>query len=228
MNFLSHFYFDRHSEDPHLILGTVLPDLIRNARNEWKLHPEKNAELFSIPSYENSMLRGWMRHLEVDRYFHNSDFFNYHTAQIKKAIVPALKNSVVRPSFLAHISLELFLDSLLLTEGHIQTDNFYNHLRQSDRIAIKRFLEINQIDDTAHFYKFFDRFMESKYLESYRETGHILYALNRICMRLWKNPMSEDELKELKEVLSNYRDEFMGDYMDIYEYIGKKLKASKT
>jgi hypothetical protein len=41
MNFLSHFYFDRHSEDPHLVLGAVLPDLVKNARKDWNLHPER-------------------------------------------------------------------------------------------------------------------------------------------------------------------------------------------
>lgn len=228
MNFLSHFYFDRYSEDPHLVLGVVLPDLVRNARKDWKLHPERHAEFISIPSYENSILQGWKRHQEVDRHFHNSDFFNYHTAQIKKAIVPVLKNSVVRPSFLAHISLELFLDSLLLTESHIQTDHFYDHLRKSDHLAIKGFLEINQIDDTPHFFKFFDRFMESQYLESYRKIDHILYALNRICMRLWKNPMTENELLELTGILGNYRQKLMRDYMDIYEFIDKKMIPFKT
>lgn len=227
MNFLSHFYFDRYSEDPHLILGTVLPDLIRNARNDWKLHPEKHAESFAVPSYENSIVRGWMRHLTVDRHFHNSDFFKNHTSAIKKAIVPVLKNSLVRPSFLAHISLELFLDSLLLTENHIQTDTFYHQLKQSDHKAINRFLEMNHIEDRAHFFKFFDRFMESKYLEKYREIDHIVYALNRICMRLWQNPMSENELHALTEVLGDYRDKFLNDYMDIYKFLGKKLRESK-
>ena len=223
MNFLSHFYFDRQSEDPHLILGTVLPDLIRNARNNWRIHPEKNAQSFIIPSHESSILKGWRRHLEVDRHFHNSEFFYDHTAQIKKTIVPTLKNSVVRPSFFAHIALELFLDSLLLTNSHIQTNIFYAHLRHSDRMAINRFLEVNQIDDTPYFFKFFDRFIESKYLDSYREIDHIVYALNRICMRLWENPLNENELLELTEILYHYREKHLGDYMNIFEYIDKKM-----
>lgn len=223
MNFLSHFYFDRHSEDPHLILGSVLPDLIRNAKNNWRIHPEKNAQSFINPSQESSILEGWRRHQEVDRHFHNSDFFNVHTALIKKAIVPVLKNSVVRPSFFAHIALELFLDSLLLIDSRIQTTSFYNHLRHSDRIAINRFLEINQIDDTAHFFTFFDRFIASKYLDNYREIDHIVYALNRICMRLWDKPLNENELLELTDILNNYRENHLGDYMDVYQYIDQKM-----
>jgi hypothetical protein len=47
MNFLSHFYFDRHCDDPHLVLGAVLPDLVKNARKDWNLQPERKAEEFS-------------------------------------------------------------------------------------------------------------------------------------------------------------------------------------
>ena len=106
MNFLSHFYFDRHSQDPHLVLGTVLPDLVKNARKDWNIHPEKKVELFT-GNIDKAILKGWKRHLAVDRHFHNSNFFFAHTSTIRERIAPALQDSVVRPSFLAHISNKL-------------------------------------------------------------------------------------------------------------------------
>lgn len=222
MNFLSHFYFDRHSEDPHLVLGAVLPDLVKNARKDWNLHPERNADLFSS-NFESSILKGWRRHIIVDRYFHNSAFFAQHTAGIKKAILPALKYSVVRPSFLAHISLELMLDSTLITENHIQTPDFYSHLRGSDREAINSFLTLNNIDDTTHFFNFFDKFILSNYLESYRESHNIMYALNRICMRIWKDPLNESEILALGDILKDYHQNMLGNYTEIFEEIDVKL-----
>jgi acyl carrier protein phosphodiesterase len=225
MNFLSHFYFDRHSEDPHLVLGAVLPDLVKNARKDWNLHPERNSELFNS-DFESSILEGWKRHMIVDRHFHNSVFFAEHTSEIKKAIIPALKNSVVRPSFLAHISLELMLDSTLLTENHIQTVDFYSHLRQSDREAINRFLKLSSIDDTTQFFNFFDKFIQSNYLETYRESYNIMYALNRICMRVWKDPLTASEIINLSDILKNYQQNMLGNYMEIFEEINLKLMES--
>lgn len=225
MNFLSHFYFDRHSEDPHLVLGAVLPDLLKNARKDWNLHPERNAERFSS-NFESSILEGWRRHMIVDRNFHNSDFFSEHTSGIKKAIIPALKNSVVRPSFLAHISLELMLDGTLLTENHVQTVDFYSHLRQSDREAINRFLKLNNIQDTSQFFIFFDKFIQSNYLESYRESQNIMYALNRICMRVWKDPLNDSEILVLGDILNDYHLNLLGNYMEIFEEINVKLVES--
>jgi len=225
MNFLSHFYFDRHSEDPHLVLGAVLPDLVKNARKDWNLHPERNSELVNS-DFESSILEGWKRHMIVDRHFHNSVFFAEHTSEIKKAIIPALKNSVVRPSFLAHISLELMLDSTLLTENHIQTVDFYSHLRQSDREAINRFLKLSSIDDTTQFFNFFDKFIQSNYLETYRESYNIMYALNRICMRVWKDPLTASEIINLSDILNNYQQNMLGNYMEIFEEINLKLMES--
>ncbi len=222
MNFLSHFYFDRQSKDPHLVLGAVLPDLVKNARKDWNLHPERNKSHFNS-NFESSILEGWRRHIIVDRHFHNSVFFAEHTSGIKKAIIPALRNSVVRPSFLAHIALELMLDSTLLTENHIQTVDFYTHLRLSDREAINRFLKLNGIDDTTYFFIFFDKFIQSNYLETYRESHNIMYALNRICMRVWKDPLTEGEILILGDILNQYHQNLMGNYMEIFEEINVKL-----
>ena len=223
MNFLSHFYFDRYSEDPHLVLGTVLPDLVKNARKDRNIHPEKNEHLFASPS-EKAILDGWKRHLKVDRHFHNSGFFIEHTRQIRKAITPALSNSIVRPSFLAHIALELLLDSNLLIMEHVRTNDFYSHLRESDREAVKSFLRLNKLDDTDHFFIFYDKFINSGYLENYREHHNLVYALKRVCMRIWDNPLTDKEVLELNKILNDYNQNLLGNYMDIYEEIHLKLQ----
>ncbi|MGB4775981.1 MAG: hypothetical protein WBP45_12460, partial [Daejeonella sp.] len=112
MNFLSHFYFDRNTQDPNLVLGTVLPDLIKNARKDWNLYPQKREDRFIHSQEMTSLLTGWKRHLQVDCCFHSSKFFAEHTRAIRLLIAPVLEDSVVRPSFFAHIALELMLDSI--------------------------------------------------------------------------------------------------------------------
>lgn len=222
MNFLSHFYFDRHTSDPHIVLGTVLPDLVKNARKDWNLHPQKNETLFT-GSFERSILKGWKRHLAVDRHFHNSGFFIKHTNAIRTAIAPTLVHSQVRPSFLAHIALELMLDSILLTENVVDADHLYSNLSQSDRPALHNFLELNMLDDTPHFFKFYDQFLEARYLHSYRETHNIMYALNRICMRIWPEPMSDTQILQLSAILIGYHENLQKCYMEIFDEINSIL-----
>jgi hypothetical protein len=205
-----------------MVLGTVLPDLVKNARKDWNLHPEKKEALLT-GTIEKSILSGWKRHLVVDRHFHNSGFFIKHTNAIRTAIAPVLVHSPVRPSFLAHIALEIMLDSILLTDNIIDADHLYSNLRQSDRTALNNFLELNMMDDTVHFFKFFDNFLEVRYLNSYREAHNIMYALNRICMRVWPEPLNDTQILQLSAILLSYHEELQGCYIGIFEEIDSVL-----
>ncbi len=223
MNFLSHFYFDRHYTDPQFILGSILPDLLKNANKNWNLHPDKLAESFNEDDRLIKILEGWSRHIQVDRIFHSSEFFMQHTREIKIEIAPLLVNSPVRPSFLAHVSLELLLDNLLVSNRIIDADDLYSYLRKIYRPALQKFLEFNGIADTPLFFNFFDRFIRSAYLKSYNEMDHLMYALTRICMRLWDDPINDSQRRELSGVFQKYREKLSGSFMDIFDKINTEL-----
>jgi hypothetical protein len=223
MNFLSHFYFDRDTNDSNLVVGIVLPDLVKNVNKAWNLHPEKKPELFQATDSLQSIYAGWKRHLKVDQYFHSSTFFAEHTHRIKGAILPVLINSTVRPSFLAHITLELLLDSLLITDNVLDAHDFYNHLKSADRDSLDDFLVKNHIGETSKFFKFFDEFNKVSYLHSYNEAKSLVYALNKICMRLWPDPLNENQKQDLHQVLIDYKEYLRSDYIQIFEDISVRL-----
>lgn len=201
----------------------VLPDLVKNARKDWNPRPERKQTLFTGDEKLFSLLEGWKRHLAVDKHFHSSDFFCSHTRTIKSIIVPVLENSLARPSFVAHIALELMLDSLLLTEGIIEAGSFYEALSDANRPAVEKFLRLNGITDTALFFHFLDNFISSEYLNAYRDHEHIVYALGRICMRIWTEPFTESQKLRLTEVLVAYIDILKGHFLSIFLEIEEKL-----
>lgn len=220
MNFLSHYYFDRNTTNCYHILGTVLPDLLKNADKTIILHPEKlqhqNAAI-------NSITRGWNKHLDVDRYFHSSDFFATHSHQLKKELTPVIATSPVKPFFLGHIAVELILDNLLLTTGKITVDDFYDHLKGCDNTIIEEFLVAAGIKDTTRFFRFYEGFKKDGYLHTYAETQQIAYALKRICMRVWENPFTIEQEKQMNTVLTAYRQQLLPHFMAIFDEIGGKL-----
>jgi acyl carrier protein phosphodiesterase len=223
MNFLSHYYFDRENQDAHTVIGTVLPDLVKNAHKDWNFYPQKSEDLFRDDPTLNAILTGWKRHLKVDILFHSSDFFNRHTANLKQVLLPILTDSPVRPSFLAHIGVELLLDHLLVSERKIAIDAFYDHLNNVDEQALIIFLEKCGASDTEQFFKFLNSFRASRYLLSYQKLENISYALQRICMRLWSHPFHEETVTQLTEKLTLYKKELEKDYLTIYEEIEWKL-----
>lgn len=220
MNFLSHFYFDRETTDCYFVLGTVLPDLLKNADKTIVLHPEK---LHHPDARVNSIIAGWNKHLDVDRYFHSSVFFAAHSHQLKKELAPAIAGSPVKPFFLGHIGIELIIDNLLLTTGKITVDDFYNHLRGCDNDVIEDFLTSAGLKDTTRFFRFFEGFKRDGYLHTYSETEQIAYALKRICMRIWENPFTPQHEAQMNQVIIAYRLLLLPDFMSIFHEIEGKL-----
>ena len=223
MNFLSHFYFDRENTNSYEVLGIILPDLMKNANKNWNIHPEKNEQLFNSSPHQKSIIKGWKRHLEVDQLFHNSDFFKYHQHQIKLVLRDALKDSPVKPFFIGHISLELLLDSLLITEELISVDLFYQHLNKIEKAEMDLFLSLNKIDDTDPFYKFFNNFIKERYVYSYADESKIAYAIRRICMRIWENPFSDAQENAITERLINYKKNLSEEFIIIFDEVENQL-----
>ncbi|WP_293789461.1 ACP phosphodiesterase [uncultured Pedobacter sp.] len=223
MNFLSHYYFDRTNSDANVVMGTVLPDLIKNAVKEANLYPQKNEFIFKGNPDEESLLLGWKKHLAVDLLFHSSNFFLEKTTELKQLIKPIVENTTVRPSFLAHIGLELLLDHLLVEQNLIQVNHFYENLSAVKKESLSDFLEHCNFKNPELFFNFLEKFISSKYLLSYQKLENISYALNRICMRLWPKTLEEKQLQQLTFELGIFKTALKNDYMDIFEEIEKKL-----
>ncbi|MFD2337635.1 hypothetical protein ACFSNA_14655 [Pedobacter mendelii] len=223
MNFLSHFYFDRFNNNSNVVMGVVLPDLVKNASKAANLYPQKNEFLFIGNIDEESLLKGWKRHLAVDLVFHSSQFFLEKTAVLKKLIIPVVENTPIRPSFLAHIGLELLLDHLLIEHNLIHVNHFYDKLSEVNKSSLRDFLEHCKLKNQEAFFKFLDQFISSKYLLSYQKLENISYALNRICMRLWPETLSEKQINEITFQLSIFKEILQKDFMEIFDSIESKL-----
>jgi hypothetical protein len=223
MNFLSHYYFDRDTSPLMRVyhtLGTVLPDLLKNADKNITLHPEK---LHHSDPEINDIITGWQKHLEVDRYFHSSYFFVTRSGKLRVLLSPAIQGSPVKPFFLGHIALELILDNLLITTGKVSVDDFYDHLVGCDTAKIKTFLNFSGLQDTDRFFRFFEKFKSNRYLGTYADTNQISYALKRICMRVWDDPFTPEHESKMTTVLSAYRDGLLDSFMPIFDLIEYKL-----
>lgn len=223
MNFLSHFYFERKNTNDYIVMGVILPDLVKNAHKDWNLHPQKSEGLFMADPNLNSLLIGWKKHLEVDKKFHSSPFFIEQTAELKQLILPVLDSGPVKPFFLAHIGLELVLDHLLLTRNLVNADTFYIQLTEAHSPALAQFLILAEIPDLAQFEKFISNFISSRYLLSYQKIENITYALHQICKRLWNNPFTEEQLSQLTVQLETFSLQLENNFLSIFDQIEKEL-----
>lgn len=225
MNFLSHYYFDRDTTNCYFTLGTVLPDLLKNADKTIVLHPEY---LVHTDARVNSIIAGWNKHLLVDKYFHSADFFLTHSHNLKNLLAPVITESPVKPFFLGHIAIELILDNLLITTNEIKVSEFYDHLDSCEDDVIREFLDFAGMKNPDVFFRFHAEFKRSRYLNTYINIEQITYALKRICMRVWRNPFTPQQEAAMTTILLDYRLGLMANFKSIYHEIGAKLQAEET
>ncbi|MCO4292417.1 hypothetical protein NF867_06030 [Solitalea sp. MAHUQ-68] len=223
MNFLSHYYFDKDSINAHFVLGLVLPDLTKNFNKTWNIHPQKFIEQLSANAQLMEIYDGWQKHLLVDKLFHSSAFFKQETDKLKQFITPLLSGTLVRPFILAHIALELMLDSLLIENKKVDIQQFYTHLRDINQHTLVEYLRINAINQPESFLNFYNKFIENAYLYSYTDYSKLVYALNRICYSVWGTNFSEETKTELEQVLLQYKTELISKFTDIFDEITTKL-----
>lgn len=224
MNFLSHYYFERNSTNSYEVLGCLLPDLVKNADKSWNIHPEKLDEKFYNSEHEKALLKGWKKHLAVDRIFHNTPFFFFHQHELKKVVTEIISDTPIKPFFVGHIALELCLDNLLITQYKINIENLYNHLESTDKKEIENFLLRNGIKNPEKFSAYFDSFKKEKYLKNYIKISGLSYAIKRICMRIWEKPMTNIQENELTETLSIYISHLKENFMIIFDEIELQLQ----
>lgn len=223
MNFLSHFYFTQNKNDPYLSLGSILPDLLRNYDGSWNIKPEKETEKFNKNQEFTSLMKGWNLHLHVDKQFHSSSSFTQESSALRKELVSIFTRLPIRPFFLAHVGYELTLDSLLIQNGLVKTDDFYKEIGDCDPRVIQNFLIDAGIKNPSGFLVFLDSFIKSRYLESYREPKNIIFALDRIGRRVWSEPFNEDEIKKSILVFQDLKESMNHTYINVFKEIKKSI-----
>ncbi|MEO1451190.1 MAG: hypothetical protein AAFV07_16790, partial [Bacteroidota bacterium] len=144
MNFIAHYFLDRNLDDSLFFAGVSTPDLVsifdRNIRLKAKRMPlimENEAT-----QEELSFYNGVMRHFEVDRIFHTSEFFKSEVKLLCDAFTYHLGEKVVkRDYFVAHILFELTLDKVLIQQNAFLIDDFYAHLESRPLEELVRLTE---------------------------------------------------------------------------------------
>lgn len=223
MNFLSHYYFERYTPVSEVVLGCLLPDLLKNVDKSYNFHPHRfEATLFVHPNPMH-ISEGWYRHVEVDKIFHSSPFFMEHNHLLRRKIEGALEGLPIRASFMAHIAIELILDHLLIKNELVKPIRLYEHLDHVQRPVIASYLRVIGLEDPAKFLAFYDRFISSRYLLDYARFENLSHALFSICKRIWTFEVTEIHHAKLTEQLSAYTEDYLKNFKEVFNYVQDRI-----
>ncbi len=187
MNFVAHYFLDRHRRESDFAIGVATPDLmsIYNAGLRVKYHHVYGIEDSVKNGEHGTFFNGVIRHFEVDRIFHSSEFFFQETRWFSSKLAEALhQETIPRKFFVSHVLLELILDKVLIREHPGILDEYYNHFDNADNKVIRLATESVTGHSLPNYENFLRKFRENEYLFHYTEWNHILFVLKRILRRV--------------------------------------------
>jgi hypothetical protein len=213
VNFLAHGF--RHVGDPWLVAGTALPDWLRMLDRRSRLRPDDVApRQDDADARVASLARGVLRHFDDDRRFHGSAAF----AQTRRAVADLLRSALPeseghRPSFVAHVLLEIQLDASLDAASPGVLDAYYAALASLDPDDVDEVVRRVDPDRPARLPDLLRRFVDERFVEEYRDPALLLRRLDRVVRRVRQPPLPErlvEALPATRALVDARREQLLG------------------
>ncbi|MFY8020451.1 MAG: hypothetical protein ACOVP1_04610 [Bacteroidia bacterium] len=194
-------------------MGLILPDL---ARGLVKKYHEIGEE---YPSAYHELLAGCYSHLEDDKKFHASHFFEKGTRVCLEAIKMSNDlQQINRKWFLGHILFEMLMDRLLVKHYPRIGKQFYADLHHVDPEVLGGFLELQGVKETERMLRMFHYFKQSAYILNYTDNNLFGYSLSRVMMRAGLPEISFHERRDLLKLVIDLEENWFAEvYSRIFE-----------
>ena len=208
MNFISHYFLDQHSDqtDSFFFVGISTPDLISNfdRRIRLKAGTLSKVEPSDARPEADSFFKGVVRHFEVDRIFHSSDFFYRETHFLAQLLRERFGDQVKRSNFVAHILLELILDRVLILRHNDLLFSFYSHFERSD---VPELVELTEwiVQQTIPGYgEFLEQFAQKRFLYRYVNQWYLIRVLKGILAQIGIRNATYLDSEEFMTIFESY------------------------
>ena len=189
MNFLCHAlpYLDR----PLMVAGTAVPDWLSvvdrrvRARGKWA-----REHLESDDSDLREVAAGIVQHHHDDRWFHGTRAFAETNLQLAVQLRDLLPGDAgFRPSFVAHILVEMLLDALWIRDDASLAKRYYDLLRTVSAERVQRCVNRITGQPTERLADLIERFIEIRFLYDYLDQAKLLMRLNQVMRRVGLAPL---------------------------------------
>ena len=207
MNYFAHGR--DYLNDPCFLAGTAIPDWMNVVDRKARLR-SKRAALFvdhADPQLA-AVAAGVMQHHHDDDWFHRTRVFAELNLQIVgeiRRVLPA--DDTMRPRFLAHILVELLLDSALIEEDLPRLDQYYQVIDSLDGQLVEDAFNEMAPRPVQGLERFIGLFSAERFLYDYTDDGKLLKRLNQVMRRVQLPLLPATTCDLLKSVRPLVRDQ---------------------
>lgn len=229
MNFLSHYYFHNDKNDNYFTVGLTMPDLLSFHSNGIRLTKKILQKLYLKETDYNikSHIAGMFMHLDLDSWFHTSDFFKKNVLFLQNKYVEYNEKKEQFPNFYSHIILEVLIDKYLLTIQPDIADNFYASYKSFNFEKAAILFAGFENFDKSKFMTFTNDMANSSFLKEYTDNNSFASILTRVSRRIGI-PMflKIDNEKFISFIKSSY-DELKNEIINLINYIKSDFHLNK-
>lgn len=225
MNFLSHYYLDRHHPSAYFKLGLVLPDLVRGYNRTMRKavaahHP-------TLPQHQ-ALKHGLQKHRDADRVFHALPQFAALQLSLKQELEKRqLIEKLPRSYFLAHVAIEMLIDkNLLKLYPQIHVEFYADLTTVSQPIVENYFAEIGCKPMASVFFDNFNLFTERRFLKDYPSDEKFTEILLMAWYRATGNKAGKEVRESLQEALLAVENKHAALLVSTLEIVNQQLKIA--
>jgi hypothetical protein len=189
MNYFSHAL--PFLDDPYFVAGTAVPDWLGVADRGARVRAKNVEPLLADPDPIAAAIAGGLRqHFRDDAVFHRTRAFAESTLELSAAIRRLLDADVgFRPSFLAHLLVEVLLDWTLAEEHTGTLDGYYRALEAVDAAAVQEAVNRMATQPTDRLAPMIFLFRQERILWDYGRDDKLLVRMNQVMRRVGFTPL---------------------------------------
>ncbi len=191
MNYFSHAL--PFLADPYFVAGTGVPDWLAVVDRGVRVRAKNVEPLASHPHHETAAVaQGLLQHFRDDSQFHKTRAFAETTLELSAAVRRVLAaDTGFRPSLLAHVLVEVFLDWTLAEDNPGGLDAYYRALEAVDPPSVQEAVNRMSANRTDRLAPMILLFCRERILWDYGQDDKLLERMNQVMRRVGFPPLPE-------------------------------------
>ncbi len=202
---------------PYYAVGASLPDWLAAADRKCRVRRKRAVDWVDDEDpIVAEVAGGVVQHLKDDHWFHTSGVFRDFEMKFAIEIRDIYDGDTsMRPGFVAHVMVEMFIDSWLQQNFPGQLERYYQLIAEVDPQKVQEAINRFATKPTELLVPAMDRFISERFIFDYVTDEGAVYRMSRVLERIGLEPLDEKILpwaatarprvdEQIKGLLSGY------------------------
>jgi len=180
-------------DKPYYAVGTSLPDWLAAADRKCRVRKKKAVDwVGDEDQIVADVAGGVVQHHKDDYWFHTSAVFRDFEMKFAIEVREIYGgDKSMRPGFVAHVMVEMFIDSWLQQKFPGQLDRYYEMVATVDALKVQNAINRFATKPTEKLVPAMEKFVSQRYIFDYVTDEGAAYRMSRVLERIGLEPLDD-------------------------------------